>query len=278
MRSLNHLFRRSINDENVQRVYRWLFARAHELIRFKPKPKSIFGEFRSLIEQFHRNVPIEYLCGSAMFYHRLFNVNQHVLIPRRDSECLIDEVRRRFQLKTDEFSILEIGTGSGCLAVTLARLYPRSKIIACDISAASLRVAKRNAARHGCRNIKFYCGNLFDKTFLIEKFDFDLIISNPPYISRDEIFQCDRSIFHEPHRALFVDPPLKFYLEILRRAKENWLKRNGFLVFECSPMNVDEIRKIFLQNSKYFDQIEIRHDSNDLSRVISVRKCSESLF
>ena len=98
MRSLKHLLRRSIDDESVQNAYRWLFCRAQQLSR--TKSRSLFGHFRSLIAQYHRDVPIEYLCGSAMFFRRLFLVNRHVLIPRRDSECLIEHVQQLYPENT----------------------------------------------------------------------------------------------------------------------------------------------------------------------------------
>ena len=94
MRSLKHLLRRSLDDESVRYAYRWLFPRAQQLSR--TKSTSLFGQFRSLISQYHRDVPIEYLCGSAMFFHRLFLVNRHVLIPRRDSESLIEHVQQLY--------------------------------------------------------------------------------------------------------------------------------------------------------------------------------------
>jgi hypothetical protein len=100
MRSLNNLLRRSIDDESIRRVYGWLFSRAQDLHRRSSsnrsivKSKSLFGIFRCLINQYHRHVPIEYLCGTGMFFNRLFLVNRHVLIPRRDSECLIVRVQR----------------------------------------------------------------------------------------------------------------------------------------------------------------------------------------
>ena len=94
MRSLKHLLRRSIDDESARYAYRWLFSRAQHLVR--KQSKSLFGHFRSLISQNHRDVPIEYRCGSAMFFHRLFLVNRHVLIPRRDSECLIEHVQQLY--------------------------------------------------------------------------------------------------------------------------------------------------------------------------------------
>jgi methylase of polypeptide subunit release factors len=106
MRSLNHLLRRSFSDESTKNAYRWLFSRAQYLQKLSHS-KSLFGIFRSLIHQYHRHVPIEYLCGSAMFYNRLFIVNRHVLIPRRDSESLIHHVQKLYQQNTDsKFPVL----------------------------------------------------------------------------------------------------------------------------------------------------------------------------
>jgi release factor glutamine methyltransferase len=165
--------------------------------------------------------------------------------------------------------MVEIGTGSGCLSITLARLYPHWQIHACDISSSALRVARNNAYLHRCHYIQFHRGNLFDSHFL-EHSSFDLIISNPPYISKEEISHCDQGIFHEPSIALFAHPPLKFYLEIISRAKQGWLNENGYLIFECSPFNIHQIEELFIKN--HFEQIEIRFDRNQLPRIISAKK------
>ena len=160
--------------------------------------------------------------------------------------------------------MVEIGTGSGCLSITLARLFPHWQIHACDISSSALRVARNNAYLHHCHHIQFHRGNLFDPHFL-EGSSFDLIISNPPYISQEEIPQCDPGIFHEPAIALFAHPPLKFYSEIINRAKQGWLNNNGYLIFECSPFNIHQIKELFIEN--HFEQIEIQ-----FPRVISAKK------
>ena len=168
--------------------------------------------------------------------------------------------------------MLEIGTGSGCLPITLARLFPHWQIHACDISSSALRVARNNASLHRCRNnIQFHRGDLFDAHFL-EHTSFDLIISNPPYISKDQLPHCDQGIFHEPSIALFAHPPLKFYSAIIERAIQGWLNAEGYLIFECSPFNIHQITELFLAQSVHFDQLEIQKDGNDLPRVISARK------
>jgi methylase of polypeptide subunit release factors len=105
MRSLNHLLRRSITDESTKYAYRWLFSHAQYLQQLShSKSKSLFGIFRSLINQYHRHVPMEYLCGSAVFFNRLFIVNRHVLIPRRDSESLIHHVQQLYEQNSNSKS------------------------------------------------------------------------------------------------------------------------------------------------------------------------------
>ena len=116
MRSLNRLVQCSSSDESTAHVYRWLFSRAQHLSRLSQshfafsKSKSLFGIFRSLINQYHRHVPIEYLCGSAMFLNRLFIVNRHVLIPRRDSECLIYHVKQLYEHNTNSRLVCVVRT------------------------------------------------------------------------------------------------------------------------------------------------------------------------
>ncbi len=101
MRSLHHLLLRSKTNEYTEHAYRWLFSRAQYLQQLSTsKSKPLFGIFRSLINQYHCHVPIEYLCGSAMFFNRLFIVNRHVLIPRRDSESLIHHVQQLYRQNT----------------------------------------------------------------------------------------------------------------------------------------------------------------------------------
>jgi release factor glutamine methyltransferase len=167
--------------------------------------------------------------------------------------------------------MLEIGTGSGCLSITLARLYPHWQIHACDISLPAIRVARQNAWRHRQYAVRFHRADLFDERFLSNDV-FDLIVSNPPYISIDELDTCDRRIFHEPSIALFARPPLKFYTKIIERAKQQWLKPGGYLLFECSPFNVEHVRRLFIEQSDSFDRIEIDYDTNELPRVIIARK------
>ena len=159
-----------------------------------------------------------------------------------------------------EQSMLQIGKGSGCLSITLARLYPQWKIHACDISAAALRVARNNVSLHRCRaRLRFHRGDLFDGHFLANE-TFEVIISNPPYISDEERPQCDRSIFYEPSIALFVRPPLKYYAELIRRARQGWLKTGGHLIFECSLKTITSIYRKFVWTRMDF-RVSFRHEN-----------------
>jgi release factor glutamine methyltransferase len=99
-----------------------------------------------------------------------------------------------------------------------------------------------------------------------------MIISNPPYITKEQLPYCDRGIFYEPSIALFVDTPLKFYSEILHRAIKGWIKDGGYVVFECSPFNVNQIEQLFIVQQDQFEDITIRSDTNQLPRVISAKK------
>ncbi len=105
-----------------------------------------------------------------------------------------------------------------------------------------------------------------------------MIISNPPYISQDQISHCDPGIFHEPSIALFTHPPLKFYSEILQRAIQGWLNDNGHLIFECSPFNIHQIKDLFLQQNNHFEQIKIQFDTNEFPRAISAKKKKNILY
>lgn len=137
-------------------------------------------------------------------------------------------------------------------------------------------MARNNAHLHHCNNIQFHRGDLFHSEFL-HNAEFNLIISNPPYIPKEQLSYCDPGIFHEPSIALFADPPLKFYSEIIRSAIKGWLQDGGYIVFECSPFNVDHIKQLFIQQQYYFENIQIKCDTNQLPRVISAKKKKEKL-
>lgn len=204
--------------------------------------------------------PLPYIVNKAYFMGDAFYVDERVLIPRYDTEHSI-EVIRALDLKSPR--ILEIGTGSGCVAISLAKLFPDGEIVSVDVSKDALDVASINKANHEVHNLKFIQSDIFDK---IDD-SFDLIYSNPPYISENEMTKLDKSVLDfEPHLALSGgEEGLDFY-EIITEDAHNYLKSDGYLVFEIGANQGEAVKKL-LENHRFKD-IHIRRDFSGLDRVL----------
>lgn len=189
--------------------------------------------FTELIRRRAEFYPIQYLVGEQEFYGRSFRVTPDVLIPRPETELLVEGAVAQMRiLDRDEIRVVDVGTGSGCVSVSLALEEPRARVTAIDISAAALQVARSNAARHGClEQIEFLVGDTLDpvRNRLQE---YALIVSNPPYVSVDSD-QVEASVaLYEPHQAVFAGPSgLEIYLKIFDQARAV-LAPGGFLVLE----------------------------------------------
>jgi release factor glutamine methyltransferase len=190
-------------------------------------------KYQALIERRASGEPLQYIIGHQEFFGLEFEVTPDVLIPRPETEIIVEETIRIAQQSAFKRPlIVDAGTGSGCLAVTLAREIDGLRAIATDISTAALRVAKRNAARHGLTaRIDFIAADLFD-AFAEIPFA-DIIISNPPYVSRQEVATLQREVRDwEPRVALTdFDDGLSFYRRLLRDAPAR-LKPGGYLICE----------------------------------------------
>jgi release factor glutamine methyltransferase len=198
--------------------------------------------YQALIERRAAGEPLQYITGHQEFFGLEFEVTPDVLIPRPETELIVEETIRIAQ--QPEFKrplIVDAGTGSGCIAVTLAREIDGLRAIATDISPAALRVAKRNAARHDLiSRIDFIASNLFDA---LAKIPFaDIIISNPPYVSRQEVPALQREVRDwEPQIALTdFDDGLTFYRRLLNEAPAR-LKSGGYLICEMGYTQSDAI-------------------------------------
>lgn len=159
--------------------------------------------FRDLVKRRSKGEPVAYLVGHKEFFSIDFEVNASVLIPRPDTETLVDQALRFLKIRgATPVKVLDLGTGSGCLAITLAKLLPQSRVTAIDLSAAALVVAKSNAKKHGLEErITWLEGDLFSPLKAGDRFD--LIVSNPPYIPTGEIAKLDVGVKnHEPMTAL----------------------------------------------------------------------------
>jgi release factor glutamine methyltransferase len=235
-------------------------------------PKLIFLEeelalWNSILEQLKLEIPIQYLLGSTSFYGLDFEVNENVLIPRPETEELVEWIIKG-NPKIEGFKdlkILDIGTGSGCIAISLAKNMPNAKVYAIDISEKALATAKKNALLHKV-DVTFITQNILETEDL--KQQFDIIVSNPPYVRNLEKQEIKKNVLdNEPHLALFVedDDALLFYKKIAALAQKNLLE-NGQLFFEINQYLGKET--ITLLEKMNFKNIELRKDIYGNDRMI----------
>lgn len=199
--------------------------------------------------QLKRNYPVQYLIGNVDFYGYIIEVNRNVLIPRFETETLVEKTLnylRQFDLL--HAHVLDIGTGSGCIAIALKGECPTLDVMALDVSAASLHVAKRNA-RHNQTDITFVHKNIYK---FRPSSTFDVIISNPPYLDYEE--EVDAALKYEPKKALYAeDRGLAYYEYIIRKAHE-WVSAKSLLAFEIGYQQGIPLMKLA---KKYFPQTKI---------------------
>jgi len=232
-------------------------------------------------KQLEQEIPIQYIIGKTEFFGLPFNINKEVLIPRPETEELVERVIKEVSLiktyKTDsnetknekQLKILDIGTGSGCIAISLKKELPSSKISAIDVSNEALRIAKKNALLNKV-DINFIHLDIL-KTNNLDKL-YDVIVSNPPYVRELEKKEMKNNVLNnEPHLALFVDNknPLLFYNKIAELAK-NFLTKNGQLHFEINQYLGKET--VILLAEKGFKNIQLKKDIFGNDRIISAFK------
>ena len=213
--------------------------------------------WNSLLEQLQLEIPIQYLLGSTSFYGLEFKVNENVLIPRPETEELVDWIIENQKGKDQKIKILDIGTGSGCIAISLAKNLPHAQVFAIDVSKGALATAKENAKTNGV-NVHFIEQNILETTDLLQ--DFDIIVSNPPYVRELEKQEIKNNVLeHEPHLALFVanDDALVFYIKITALAQKN-LVAQGELYFEINQYLGKEM--IAMVQDFGFTTIELKKD------------------
>ena len=233
-------------------------------------------QLEEIAQRLTQQEPIQYVLGQADFCGRTFMVNKHVLIPRPETEELCRWMS--FPLPSpngEKTTILDIGTGSGCIAITLAAMYPEAQVYGWDISAEALEVARVNARRHHV-HVEFEQMDVLDTSHLSSPIShFSFLISNPPYICNKERKAMDANVLdHEPHTALFVpdDDPLLFYRAIAQYGRTA-LTDGGWLYFEINPLYAEPLREM-LSDMSYHD-IEIKKDQFGKQRMIRAQR-SES--
>ena len=220
-----------------------------------------------ILEQLKQEIPVQYLLGKTSFYGLDFEVNPNVLIPRPETEELVDWIikSQKSKVKSQEFRILDIGTGSGCIAISLAKNIPNAQVFAIDVSEKALATAKKNAEINKVK-VSFLSINILAKTDLEQQFD--IIVSNRPYVRNLEKDEIKKNVLdNEPHLALFVedDDALIFYKKIAELAMKN-LSDNGQLFFEINQYLGKEM--IELLERMNFKNIELRKDIYGNDRMI----------
>ena len=197
-----------------------------------------------------------------------FKVNQHVLIPRPETEELVEWVISYFGLRTLDFKILDIGTGSGCIPISLAKKFPSAQIEAIDVSEEALEIAADNNRANGTQ-VNLYKLDILSENLIVNKYD--IIVSNPPYIAEDEKTNlAENVLLFEPHLALFApDDALIFYNRISELAISA-LKPNGKLFFEIHESKGEEV--VSLMKAAGFRNIELKKDMSGKNRMIKGEK------
>lgn len=233
---------------------------------------EIENNFNSALGKLKKEIPIQYIIGETEFYGLPFYVDKNVLIPRPETEEIVAWIINEIQEKRKDdkdLNILDIGTGSGCIAISLAKNILNSKVWALDISEKALKNAKKNAKLNGV-TIQFLNNDILNLDELPIKFD--IIVSNPPYVRELEKKQMqDNVLKHEPHLALFVkdENALIFYSKIADIAN-NYLNSKGKIFFEINQEFGKE--SINLLKEKGFKNIELRKDIFDVDRMIMGEK------
>ena len=236
------------------------------------KDKEISGKHRDVLDEMIRrlkkNEPIQYIIGIETFGGLTFEVNQNVLIPRPETRELVEWIAEDCQLE-DPCKILDIGTGSGCIAISLAKLLEQAEVEAWDVSEGALQVARRNAERN-------QVDVLFRKMDVLgdvpEGMLYDVIVSNPPYIAEKEKSQMEHNVLDwEPSIALFVpdEDPLLFYRRIAQLGG-SMLKKGGSLYYEINQAYGQETMEMLA--SMGYQSIELRKDAWGNDRMVKAKR------
>ncbi len=254
----------------LRRDRAWLYA--HPEYELSPEEA---GAYSQLVERRSQGVPTQYLTGRQEFWGLEIEVGPGVLIPRPETEHVIEVALERLgQRHAQPLRIADVGTGSGCIAIALARELPRADIVATDNSTAALEYARRNAARHEVADrIQFFETNLLDTCLELSgrpQSFFDVIVSNPPYVGRKDAVDLPREVReHEPAEALFAgDQGLDIYPALVDEAARA-LCPNGILVVEIGYNLAEHVRSLL--SAPRWSDLMVTCDWAGIERVISAK-------
>jgi len=239
---------------------------------------------QKFIQKRKKGIPIPFILGETEFMGLKFFLKPGVFIPRQETEILVEETIKIVQnlkkvknenhqepstLNFQPLTILDLGTGSGNIAVSLAKYLPEARIIATDISKRALEFAKKNARLHNVdKQIIFLAGDLFQSltTSRFSLTTYDLVVSNPPYIAENDLVTLEKELFYEPANALFAqNNGLEYYEKIIPQAKR-FLRPAGYLLLEIGYGQKEEVEKIFFSSG--YREVKVVKDYSDIERVI----------
>lgn len=249
---------------NIDRAY--LFLHMNDELTDEKK----ISEYLEVIDKRSKRIPLQHILGTCDFYGYEFNVNENVLIPRMDTEVLVEktlEITKKIVKENKHIRILDMCTGSGCIAISLykelVKLGCKAEVDAVDVSEKALEVATSNANKNNAK-INFILSDLFE---YVKCNIYDIIVSNPPYIRTKDIEDLDIEVkTYDPMLALDgSEDGLKFYRNITDNAKSH-MKDGGYLLYEIGFDQGEDVKKIMLKND--FEEIEIIKDLAGLDRVV----------
>ena len=226
--------------------------------------KDYLDKYFFYIDKLKNNVPIEHITHHKEFMKLDFYIDENVLIPRQDTEILVEEVID-ISKKMGKVKVLDLCTGSGAISVSIAKYVKDIEVVAVDISKKALEVAKKNAILNNCQDkIKFIHSDMFN---CLDGEKFDIIVSNPPYIEKSKIDKLDREVQKEPIIALDGgEDGLDFYREIIKNGYQ-YLKYKGYICLEIGYNQKDSVISIFLNEEKY-ENIYSKKDLYDNDRIV----------
>lgn len=255
-------------DLDAEVLLSFILNKPREFLYSHPEKKLTklqLNKFKQLLRRKNKGEPIAYITGQKEFYGLPFCVNKNALIPRPDTEVLIDEVIKSFDTilpSAKSLRILDVGTGSGCIAVTLKKYLPKSEVIATDISKKALDVARKNASGL----VKFYQSDLFSKVPNKYKNKLDLIIFNPPYLTKNEAKK--KNLKYEPQVALTPKDFSELMNKFFKQSQE-YISKNGSIFIEIGHRQAKQVKKI---SSKYYpsSKTKIIKDLGGYDRVVKI--------
>lgn len=258
------------SEGEAHSIARIVFEDAFNVYNFKKEIEltdSQLTQYQSIETRLANNEPVQYILGEADFYGLKFNVNPSVLIPRSETEELVAWVKETVQENPQLQTVLDIGTGSGCIPITLKKELPQLSVSALDVSDEALETAIGNAKKNEVE-VGFLCTDILEEKNWEVLQKFDIIISNPPYIPvREKALMPQQVLDNEPHLALFTtdEDPLIFYRKIAKFAHSH-LRKNGYLFFECNEFNAEEVEEWIFGIG--FIPVEIKKDMQGKDRMI----------